>query len=349
MKVDNKMKRILIFELNWLGDILFSFPLIREVRKGFPSARIEVAVVSRYAGLFVGNGDVDEVRVLSDARGARGVWEKVKFMGEMFKGRYDACFFLKPSVSKGVMAFLAGVPARIGFSGKRMFLTREVKASLLENVHRARRLLALAEGIGAATGDDRYEYVVPAEDLEKVDAVVSRMGGGGRKVVALNPGGNWLAKRWPVENFASLAKEILNKFKDVEIVVTGAEKDKVLAGEIVSAVHGERCYVVAGETDLGQLAALYKRCVLMVSGDSGPIHLASAVGVTTIGIFGPTDPGVTGPRGTGKSVIVREDVVCEIPCYEEVCRKGYVCMRGVTVGKVFGVVCEELGDSPPTS
>ncbi|MBL7072348.1 MAG: glycosyltransferase family 9 protein [Candidatus Omnitrophica bacterium] len=336
------MKRILIFELNWLGDILFSFPFIREVRRAFPSARIAVAVVSRYRGLFAGNACVDKVHVLSDSRGAGAFLEKVRFAREIAGEKYDACFFLKPSVSKGVMAFCAGVRSRIGFGGKRMFLTEYVKAPS-ENVHRARRLLALAGGFGGAVGDDTYEYVVPAEDPGKVDKLVHSAAEGGWRVIAFNPGGNWGAKRWPVENFICLAKGVLEKFSGVEIVVTGAKKDVGLAEKIVSGVGSERCYSVAEKTDLRVLAALYKRCALLVSADSGPIHLASAVGTTTIGIFGPTDPEVTGPRGVGKSVIVRERVDCKIPCYEEVCGEDYVCMRDVTVGKVFKAVCAELG------
>ena len=337
-----KMERILIFELNWLGDILFSFPVIKALRVAFPSARIAVAVVPRYADLFKGNQCVDRVHILSDKRGVGAFFEKVRFLREIAKEKYDTCFFLKPSGTKGFMALLSGICTRIGFSGKKMFLTHEVKTPS-EDVHRVRRLLALTEAAGISAESDTYEYLVPEDNLKETDEAPRVVMEFSREVVALNPGGNWDAKRWPPENFTRLSVEILKRLKDVEIVITGAEKDKPLAEKIVSEVNSERCHAVAGKTDLGQAAALYKKCVLVVSADSGPIHLASAVGVTTIGIFGPTDPEITGPRGIGKSVIVRGRVTCKIPCYEETCEKNYICMKNVTVRRVLDEVLKALG------
>jgi len=118
-------------------------------------------------------------------------------------------------------------------------------------------------------------------------------------------------------------------------MVTGAKKDRKMAQEIMAGVNSDRCYTVAGETGLNELAALFKECSLVVSADSGPLHLASATGVTTIGIYGPTSAQITGPRGKGKNIILSKEVDCEVPCYVEKCNKDYHCMKDISVEDVF--------------
>ncbi|MGB2599594.1 MAG: lipopolysaccharide heptosyltransferase II [Candidatus Omnitrophota bacterium] len=337
-------KRILIFELNWMGDILFSFPFIRAIRKAYPDAYISCVVVPRYADMLTHNPWINFVHVLSDNNKISSIREKLAFAGMIRKEEYDTCFILKPSSSKAIMAVLAGIPERIGFAGKKAPLTGEV-ATPPEDLHRADQVLSLAGAVGVTKADGTYEYFFGKENEEKANAVLREAGGGVYRMVAINPGGNWPPKRWPAENFIRLSKMILENFENVEVMVTGAEKDTELASGIVEAVGDKKCYSIAGKTKLNELAALFKKCDLAVSSDSGPLHLASALGMTTIGLFGPTSPKITGQRGRARNIVISKDVGCEIPCYVEECDKDHECMKAITVEEVFRAVSKELSNN----
>ncbi|MFH1552774.1 MAG: glycosyltransferase family 9 protein [Candidatus Omnitrophota bacterium] len=329
-----KPERILIFELNWMGDILFSFPFIRAVRKTFPEAYIACTVVPRYVDLLANNPWINYVHALSDSNSILSIIEKLEFIGMIRKEEYDTCFMLKPSRVKTVMAVLSRIPERIGFAGKNAPLTKEVQLPM-DHVHRADQILSLASAVGVEKADGTYEYFVSEEDEERADTALREAGGGVLRTVAINPGGNWPAKRWPTENFVKLAKMLLERFGDIEVMVSGAEKDIELTREIVAEVGSDRCYTVAGKTGLNELAVLFKESDIVISADSGPLHLASAIGVTTVGLFGPTSYKITGPRGRGKNIVIYKDVGCEVPCYIKECDKDYACMKAITPDEVF--------------
>jgi len=327
-------ERILIFELNWMGDILFSTPLIRALRERFPQAYISCAVVPRYADLLKHSPRVNDVIALSDSGSIVSIGEKLAFTGMIRKERYDTCFFLKPSLTKTSMAVWAGIRERIGFTGKEVSLTRAVEMPG-GRVHRADQLLSLAGALGITEADGTYEHFVNEEDEARAALLLEKAGGGVYRTVALNPGGNWDAKRWPAENYVELARQLLDKYPHIEIMITGAKKDKKLADSMLKAIDSKRCYSVAGLTGLNELAAMFKASELVISADSGPLHLASASGVTTIGLYGPTSRDVTGPRGKGRNIVITGHHDCEVPCYVEECDKDYICMKSIKADEVF--------------
>lgn len=339
-----KPERILIFELNWMGDILFSFPFIRALRKSLPDAYITCVVPPRYFSLLIHNPWVNYVHALSDTNSITSLGEKIAFVNMIRKEAYDTCFLLKPSRSKALMAKLAGIPERIGFSGKKYSITREID-QLNKNMHRVDHILALAAVLEPGKIDGTYEYFYSKEDEERANNVLMLTGGGVRRMVAINPGGNWEAKRWSAQKFTELAKRLLDKFDDVEVMLTGAQKDRKLTRRMIFDVGSDRCYTVAGKTGLNELAVLFKECDLVISSDSGPLHLASANGVTTIGLFGPTSSGITGPRGRGKNIVINKQVDCQTPCYVKNCQKSYECMERITVDEVFDVAQKVLSEN----
>ncbi|MFH1305065.1 MAG: lipopolysaccharide heptosyltransferase II [Candidatus Omnitrophota bacterium] len=335
------MKRILVFELNWMGDILFSFPFLRALRKAFPTAHIACAVVERYKELLDRNPLVDEVHVFSDKRGFLSLTEKLAFIRTLRKAGYDACFFFKPSRTKSIIAFLAGIPRRIGFTGKNAMLTERTE-NVSPGCHRADVFSALAARAGISVQDGTYEYFVGREDEKRVTALLKKVDKNMRRIVTVNPGGNWDAKRWPAERFTDLVKRILSRFENISVVVTGTGKDAELAERIVSQTDPRRCHALAGRTRLAELAAVFEKCALVISADSGPLHLASAVGTATVGLFGPTSPKITGPRGKGINTVITGSSDCVVPCYIEKCEKNYACMRSITVDEVFAAVTKVL-------
>ena len=340
----SKFKRILIFELNWLGDILFSMPFLRAIREAFPEAYIACVVVPRYAGLLVNNPWINDIHVLDDNNKVTAIVEKIKFTRIIKKEKYDTAFFLKPSKTKCIISKLAGIRNRVGFSGKSGKLTTEMDMPG-GIIHRADQVLSLAGAAGVDKADGTYEYFTIPEDEDRLDQILHEKEIGEKRVVALNPGGNWDAKRWPAENYVTLAKKIIDSFDDVDIVVTGATKDIGLADAIVSQV-GVRCKSIAGLTGINELAVFFKKCDLVVSADSGPLHLASACKAVTIGLYGPTAPEITGPRGKGTNIVIKsKDVGCAIPCYVEDCDKDFECMRSIAVDNVFGAASKVLQGS----
>ncbi|MDD4956467.1 MAG: glycosyltransferase family 9 protein [Candidatus Omnitrophica bacterium] len=334
-------KRIIIFELNWLGDILFSFPLLRALRLRFPTAYISCVVVPRYADLLANVPWINYVHVLSDDNRIFSVGEKLDFVDMVKKEKYGTAVFLKASRTKVIMSMLAGIPERVGFAGKNLPLTSEV-ACPNGAVHRADQLLSLAGLFGIDKADGTYEYFIRDDDKERMERILSGIGVGRNPFIVLNPGGNWDAKRWSPMNFISLARQILWAFRDLDIVITGAPGDRTLGDTIVSEAGGERVYNTAGRTSLNELAALFLSSELVVSADSGPLHLASATGATTIGLFGPTSPEITGQRGRGRNIVIRSSPDCAVPCYVKKCRNNNVCMYSIGVDTVFSAIRDAL-------
>jgi len=319
-----------------MGDILFSHPFLRAIRKAYPEAYIACVVVPEYADLLTNNPWINEVHVLSDNNKISSLREKISFTRIIKGGEYDTCFFLKPSNTKSIIAAFAGIKERIGFVGKNGTLTKAVEIPKGKR-HRADIILSLAGAVGVTEADGTYEYVVSDIDKAHADAILHKKKAGVRYIIGINPGSNWEAKKWLSNNFVRVARKLLLRFDDIEIMITGAEKDSKLAKKMVEDIDSDRCYSVAGETGLKELAELFRRCILVISADSGPLHLASAVKTTTIGLFGPTSHEITGTIGKGKNIIIQNKIDCKIPCYEKECKKKYVCMGSITVEKVFDV------------
>ncbi len=328
--------KILVFELNWMGDILFSFPFLRALRARFPGSYISSVVVPRYSHLLFQNKWINEVHVLTDRRGMMSYPEKVRFTRMLMRENYDMAFFLKTSRTKVFMAKAAGITRRVGFSGKNAALTDIVENK--ENaVHRSDHISSLLSPFDVQVIDGTYECKVSQEQKDQAQKLIRGAKGGSRSMVVLNPGGNWNAKRWPKENFIELGQRLLSEFSFLEIAVTGSRKDVRLAQEIVRELDEARSYSLAGKTDLSGLAAVFAKSVLVVSADSGPLHLASCVGTPTVGVFGPTSPEITGPRGKGTDIVIscRKEITCKVPCYESECHKDHECMRKIKPERVF--------------
>jgi ADP-heptose:LPS heptosyltransferase len=223
----------------------------------------------------------------------------------MRREKYDTCFFLKRSLWRTLLARTAGTRERIGFDGVGGPLTVRVPRPALE-LHQIDQMLALTRHLGMEASDDRYEYFISDRDREQARMLVPGNSGGTRRFVTLNPGANWDGKRWPSKCFCELGSMILGCSAEIELIITGAKGDVPLAGEISSTLPAARCHNVAGKTSLNRLAALFEMSAVVVSADTGPLHLASAIGANTIGLFGPTSPDRTGPRGSGENIVVRK-------------------------------------------
>jgi len=326
------MNNILVVNVNWLGDAVFSIPVFKALKKTYPQAHLACLCVPRVKEVLEYCPYVDKI-IIYDERGLhRFPWAKWKLIRCLKKEKFDAAFLLHRSMTRGLMVYLAGIPLRIGYCKAKAFLTNPVTMKS-DEIHRCDYYLKVLEGHGIKVQDRLCELRLKEDDMRAVDAKLSKAGmPPTESYVVLNTGGNWNLKRWSMDSFALLAKRLTQEF-GLKIVFPGSNKDREYCQRITQAA-GIRAVVLAGETSLGESLALYKRAVAVISGDSGPLHLAHSVGADVIGIFGPTRPEITGPRGSGRVQILFKDVGCnKAPCYHLSCTNN-VCMQSVTVDDV---------------
>ncbi|MCM8780670.1 MAG: lipopolysaccharide heptosyltransferase II [Candidatus Omnitrophica bacterium] len=329
------MERILIFNVNWLGDVLFSTACIRNIRRNFPDSFIACIIPSRCYPILKNNPHLDETIIYDEKDRHKGMLEKLRFVRFLKAKRFDAVFILHRSFTRALICRLADIPERIGYYTKKrgFLLTRKIIPPDRHSLHRIDYYLNLIEKAGLKCEDRYLEFFLSDEDEKSIDEFFKKYSlGKDDLLVGFNPGGNWIPKRWPREYWARLADELIDKFK-AKVIITGGLSDITLARDI-QAIMRQKPINVSGMFTLKQLAALCKRLDLFITADTGPLHIANAVNTKRIvALFGPTAPSVTGPYPTKNVTILQKDVGCQIPCYVVNCKDNR-CMKAITVEEV---------------
>lgn len=324
-------RKILIFNVNWLGDVLFSTAVIRNIKYNFPDSFISCIVPPSCRQVLEGNRHLDEIIVFDEKGEHKGILAKIKFIGLLKSKGFDMVFLLHRSLSRALIARLAGIPERIGYDTKKrgFLLTRKIVPPAADSMRRIDYYLYLVEKAGYAVKDRFTEFEVSDEDIKAAGGFLRENEVSEKDfLVGLNPGGNWGPKRWPAENFSQVADRLRNEF-GAKVVITGAAQDLPLAQMIQKGMRS-KAVIACGKLNLKQFGALCKRLDLFVSADSGPLHIANAAGAKRIiALFGPTDPAITGPYPPDNVNILRKDTGCRIPCYNADCRD-YRCMQAIT-------------------
>lgn len=325
--------RILIRSANWLGDAVMSVPAVRAIKAGRPDAHVTIAVPHKIAPVWKIVPEVDDVVELprkSIVDAARRLRRQEYF---------DVAVLFPNSFRSALEVFLAGVPRRVGFVGHgRRFLLNQISSATRTRgiVHQTIRYLELASTIGAPI---RQEFLAPrAINRERRPLKF-----------ALCPGAEYgPAKRWLPERFAEVALQIVAEFP-VQWILFGTEKDAAVGAQVASAM-SDAVQNRIGQTDLAQLIAELRDCDLLLSNDTGTMHLAALLRVPVVAIFGSTEPGKTMPLGKGHRVI-RHHVECS-PCFLRECPLDFRCMHAVTSAEVVGVIRRMItppaeGRAPP--
>jgi len=333
-----KLNRILVVNVNWVGDVLFSTPAIRAIRRHYPDAHIACMVVSRCKEILELNPHLNELIIYDEKGEHKGLAGKLRLISALKARRFDCVFLFHRSLTRTLMVALSGIKERVGTDNpKRGFLLTKKVKSQPPDIHKVEQFLHIVK---AVIGDEDYgksmELFISREDEAFADEFLKSYGIGQKdNFIILNPGGNWDLKRWPADNFAKLGDKLNGQYS-VPIVITGAEKDAEL-GKKIAGMMKCKPVIACGRTSLRQLAAIMRRASLVISNDSGPMHIAVSQGARTIALFGPTDPAITGPYGQGVySVLQKSPGIpgCKIPCYNLRCEKA-LCMEAVTVEDVF--------------
>lgn len=331
---------ILVRGVNWIGDAVMTMPALRALRLANRSSRITLLVKPWVAPLFEKDPNIDEIMLYSDEY--HGLSGRIKLSKKLRKQGFCAALLLQNAFDAAVVTALAGIPERIGY-GRDMrgfLLTKAVPFDArTKRLHHVDYYLNLLETAGLpATKSLPWIYL----QLEERVGAREMLRDLKRPVVAINPGAAYgSSKRWHPEKFAEVAIRVINDLGGSVLVLGGPAETsisdeicKTVSGSVSGASYEERVLSVAGKMNLRQLAALISECDLLVTNDSGPMHIGYAVGTPLVAVFGSTSADHTGPVGE-ESRVVRKDIECA-PCYERSCGRGDLkCMDLIPADEVF--------------
>ncbi|MGB2713665.1 MAG: lipopolysaccharide heptosyltransferase II [Vicinamibacterales bacterium] len=325
--------RVVVRAPNWLGDAVMALPAMAAVRRTFPRSTLVVAALPSIAPLFEEMTSAAPDEVIKIERRAE--------IAHLRNGRFDLAILLPNSFRSAWVAKRAGIPHRWGVaaSARRMLLTRAVRATK-GKVHQSARYLALMERLGITGTDDLPRISLTPPTAARARSLLSNYGiDPSTKLVGFAPGAAYgHAKRWPPARVAQVIAR-LNE-RGATGVLVGAADDRDAGREIESALPGSAGIVnLIGRTDLRLLAGVLERCQVFVSNDSGSMHLAAALGVPVVAIFGPTDERVTAPLGSHD--VLLEQVFCR-PCMLRDCPIDHRCMKRISVDRVFAAAADRL-------
>ncbi len=327
-------KRILIIRLDRLGDVILSTPVIKSVRDAYPASRISVMVRPYCEDVVKGNPYLDEVIVYDKGGREKDFSGNLSFISGLRGRNFDLALILHPTARSHIITFLSGIPERVGYDKKLgWLLTKKIPHTKQFGLkHEIDYTLDILRYIGIESPEKELYMPVQDSSEEKIDGIFSRNGlSGNDTVIALNPAASCASKRWPEKKFAELGDRLVNEYKARIIIISGAE-DKALA-DSVSGLMKSPSLDLSGMTTIGDLASVLKRTALFISNDSGPVHMACALGRPVIAIFGRSDRGLSPRRWgpVGKSdVVLHKDVECH-ECLAHNCKIGFKCLEAITV------------------
>jgi lipopolysaccharide heptosyltransferase I len=336
-------QRFLMVRLSSIGDIVHALPAAVALAETFPQAQIDWVVEKRYALLLDGNPHLRRIMEL-DTLGWRrqmtssATWREIRDgVSGLRWNLYSAALDFQGLWKSAVVAWLSRAQERIGFAEPWL---REPSASILytqrvsprEHVHAVEENLALVGRLGART--KRWQFPLPWNDEDDVyvDAQLAALNAG--DFIIINPGGGWRAKCWSPEDYTALIRHLASS-RSEQIILTGSPSEEPLISNIQQNAATPRAHYVP--TTLLQFIALARRARLFVGGDTGPLHLAAAVGAPIVGIYGPTDPARNGPFAAGDIALSNGGPIDHT-------RRGTnnVYLPGISVGSVVAAVEERL-------
>ncbi len=335
---------ILIVKTSAIGDVTHTLPALKALRQKYPEARIDWLVEEAAADLLRGVGDIDRLLVSrrrywwgeiksGPARALKALRDFFAFVRLLRSRRYDLLFDFQNLLKSSIFVFLARADKKTGY-GRGMehsemsylFLNQRIKPVSMD-IHAAKRELMLLEAVGIEPGTPEVSLTVVDGARERVVSLLAAEGmGSDGPMVAVNPVATWETKLWSEEGFAAVVRGLVAA--GCRVVMSGGPGDCETVARIIGESH-EGVIDLCGRTSLSELAALYSICDLVISTDTGPMHIAAAVGTPVLAIFGSTAPWRTGPCGAGHRV-VRLDLECS-PCLKKISHRGaHACTTGRT-------------------
>jgi lipopolysaccharide heptosyltransferase II len=328
MNTSDHCTNILIIKPGAIGDLLQMTPVIRALKEKYRSAAVSLLVgSSQTAELFKHHADVHETIVYDKKGEQRSIPALMNLWKRLRQNKYDLVLNFQRSNVKTWILASAAFPCQV-------LVYHKAKN---RNIHAVVNYLGTLAPLGIHAADPHLELTPGAEDRAFALQLLSSQKSGAKPLIALNPGASHEVNRWGTEHFAALADMLVQKL-DARVIIVGGPGDVKLAEEI-AAKAGSKPLLLAGKAGLLQLGALLEQCDVLVSGDTGPLHLATAVGIPVVALFGAADPVRTGPVGKGHIVVRAEKVPC-VPCRSRTCSnpRYLECMEKISAESVFNAV-----------
>jgi heptosyltransferase-2 len=339
----NDFKRILIVRTDRIGDVLLSTPVIRALRDNYPFAYIAMMVAPYAKDIVDGNPYLDEV-IIYDKDVKHSSWaSSIRFALSLKKKRFDLAIVLHPVNRAHLLTFFAGIPRRIGYDRKfGVLLTDRIRhTKQLGQKHELEYNLDLVRYLGIQPQDKNLFMPIKPESEEWVEALFKQEGiNKSHRLLAIHPGASCISRIWPADRYARVADRLVESKGFKIFILAGPQTLDLKAAEDVIKYMHHPVINLAGKISLSQLASLLKRCKLLISTDTGPMHIASAVGTPQVVIFGRNQPGLSplrwGPTSKTHRILHKE-VGC-IECLAHNCVKDFACLKAVTVDDVVNTV-----------
>ena len=337
--------KILVRAPNWVGDAVMAIPALEAIRKSRLGAEIVVLARPAVADTYRDQPFADRV-IEFDYQGRHRRWlGRAQLVAEMRREKFTVAILLQNAFEAAWLAWRAGIPERVGYArdGRGALLTKPIRVPATGEIprHESHYYLELLRRAGwiKARGDIEPIHLRVSDSAR--EAMESKLNAAGsRRGVwrcAIAPGASYgVAKCWPPERFTSLADRLISEC-GADVILFGTSGEREIAQSICSAMKG-RAISLVGQTTMGDLPALLSACSVFVGNDSGAMHVAAAVGLPVVGIFGSTNPEATRPV-TRDFTLIREQVSCS-PCFLRRCPVDHRCMTRIEVGSVFSAVLQ---------
>jgi lipopolysaccharide heptosyltransferase I len=319
-------RKILLIKPSALGDVVHTLPILRLLRRRFSDAHIAWMIDPSFADLIDSHPDLNEIILFKKKHYARSwrdgaaAMDLFDFKTNLRDRKFDLAIDLQGLFRSAWLAFFSGAPVRIGFGNARemapLFYTHRVPIRSME-VHAIERYRALAEALGCAREAVEFDFAISNDHRAQLRRRAENCGVNlDNRFAVLLPGTNWETKKWPAEHFAALVP-MLRERLGIESIVAGGPDAPTIPGAMS----------LIGQTTLKQLVALLERAEVVIANDTGPMHIAAALGRPLVSVFGPTNPVRTGPYQR-MDTVVRLNIACS-PCYKRECSHTS-CMQWLT-------------------
>jgi lipopolysaccharide heptosyltransferase II len=345
----NNPRRICIIKPSALGDIVQSLPLLPVLRERFSGVRVSWVIARSFAPLLEGHPDLDEI-ICFDRGGSFSKWRRL--LTHLRQAKFDVVFDLQGLLRTGIMTWATRAPLRVGLEaareGAHWACHFEIPGTGL-SVPAHLRYGRIAEGLGMSAPLIEPRIAIARADHDWAHSQLQSLEG---RILAIHPGAGWTTKRWPAERFAAVASKAARRF-GFHPIILGSDSERETATQVEhtlrSLIPSVTPLNLAGQTTLKQLAAVLEQSMVLLTNDSGPMHLAAALGTPVVGVFTCTSALRSGPAGS-----IHQTVSSEVSCaasYRKRCpyqgRKHLACMEELDVDRVWAALCRLMQQQFP--
>ncbi len=340
----NNNHRILVFGPNWIGDVIFTTPIFKAIKEQDEKCFLGCIIPKSCRDILENNPYIDEIIEFNERVSHRSLLKKISFVVKLRSKHYDIVILLHRSLTRTLICYLSGIKSRAGYAYKKraFLLTKKIPTVNKDSIHKQDYYLNIARSLNIEIKDKACRVYCSNDNKSWADRIIESTGSRGKTLIAISPVTNWPPKNWPEYHFKELIKILMKEIKHTKIFITSKDK---LSGflSLIKSHNLEKIVDLTGKTNIGRLAALYEKMDVVVSGDSGPLHLAGAVNTKYVGMFGPTSPSLTGPRAKVKGKILFKNNFCPVPCYVKDCPKDFLCMKVISPREAADAVIELIG------